>query len=162
MSQINIEAVDLTLNGHLIQGLSDDTDAVTMPDIELTTVRRGANGELLSFRTGNRGGEVMIKLLPSSPTHAFLQRQVAQINNPDDPARVNGALGINDVLNGIQVSCRRGVLKTAPFGQTYGQGEAANREYTFDFEEIVPQYDNASFAISGAGDGLAGVFDSTT
>lgn len=151
MSQINIAAVDITLNGHVVEGLSDDADALSMPNIELFQTRRGARGEMVSFRTGNRGGEIMLKLLPSSRTHVFLQRQVARMNNPSDPARVNWEMEINDEFNGVHVHCRNGVLKTAPYGQTLGQGEAANREYTFEFQTIDPQYDQAEYELTSTG-----------
>ena len=73
---ISLQGTTVLLNGHQVSGWSEDTDALTMPDaVELATVRRGATGDMAAFSTGNRGGPVSVKLLPTSPSVAFFMQQ---------------------------------------------------------------------------------------
>lgn len=137
---VSIEDTDVVINGHTVEGWSDDADALTLPDVELASVTRGADGRMVASSTGNKGGEVTIKLLPNSPSTQFFSQRAAEI--------VGGAVIIfhglirNSRL-GFSTRLSRGVLMTAPLGQTLGKGEAAAREFTFEFEEILPNYDGA-------------------
>ena len=76
----SLQDVPVTLNGHTVEGWSEDTDALTLPDaFEFASVRRGASGDMAAFSTGDRGGPVSLKLLPNSPSVPFLMNQVTQI-----------------------------------------------------------------------------------
>ena len=139
---ISLEATTVIINGHNITGWSEDTDALTLPDIELANVMRGADGKMVASSTGNKGGPVTFKLLPNSLSAQFLEQQVARI--------LRGAQVVWDGLitnpqSGISVTLQRGVLMTAPVGQTMGKGEAAARTFVFEFETVLPNYDAANF-----------------
>ena len=103
----------------------------------------GADGQMFASSTGERGGEVGIKLLPVSRSHRFMQQQMAQILG-GQTVRWNGT--VENSAQGFSTSLRNGVLKTGPAGNTVGKGSAANREYLFHFEVVLPNYDGAIFA----------------
>ena len=68
----SLEQTTVTLNGHTVTGWSDDTDALSLPSIDLSNVKRGASGEMVATTTGEKGGPVTIKLLPNSPSVIFV------------------------------------------------------------------------------------------
>ena len=68
----SLQDVTFILNGHTVEGWSEDTDALTLPDaFEFASVRRGATGDMAAFSTGDRGGPVTLKLMPNSPSVPF-------------------------------------------------------------------------------------------
>ena len=150
--ELSLEDTTVTLNGHAVQGSksnivgawSEDTDALTLPDaFEFATVRRGAAGDMVAFRTGDRGGPVSLKLLPNSPSVPFFMRQVTEI-------LVNRAVVIWDgsvhhVRTGARATLRRGVLTAGPLWYTMGKGEVANMTFTWEFEEIIPDFQTVNF-----------------
>ena len=140
---VSLERTTVTLNGHTIQGWSEDADALTMPgDHELVTTRRGADGMLAGFGTGARGGEISIKLLPIGPSTRFFMQQVTAILGGQ---RVVWEGSISNEETGAGFTLTRGVMTKVPLGQTMGSGDFANQVFVFEFEEIVPSYDGASF-----------------
>jgi len=137
MPDFSLEQVSVVLNGHTVTGWSDDTDALSLPNIDLANVVRGADGKMVSASTGDKGGPVVLKLLPNSPSVKFFMAAVA--------AQLNGAnivwQGIiRDSINQVNVALINGVLQNGPLGQTLGKGEAGNREFTIEFERIIPDY----------------------
>ena len=133
-----------------VTGWSDDADALLMPDeFEIMNTRFGASGDLSAFRTGMRGGDVTIKLLPTSPTVIHLMKCVAFIivqnesGTPDNVLTWDGS--VTDHANKYKYALRDGVLVAAPLGVTIGSGDAANRMFRFSFPQIIPEYDGASF-----------------
>lgn len=128
------------LNGFVVEGWSEDEDALMLPDVELFTVERGGDGMMIAHATANRGGEVTIKLLATSTTTQYLMQQVAQILKGAEI--VFQATMINLKTN-QSVLFERGVLKTAPLGPSVGKSKAQNREFVFEFESITPNYDGA-------------------
>ena len=55
---IPAETLSVTLNGHVVLGLS----ALDIPDtVELATVRRGTTGDMMATATGKHGGTVSIR-----------------------------------------------------------------------------------------------------
>ncbi len=140
--QFSLEQTTVEINGHTVTGWSDDGDALSLPDIELTNVKRGADGIMTASTTGEKGGPVILKLLPNSPSTKFFSSLVTTILNG---GRVQLDGTIFDPINNITVNLSRGVLMTAPLGQTQGKGETANREFTIEFERVIPNYDAANF-----------------
>ena len=140
---ISLEGTTVILNGHVVGGWSEATDALTLPEIELAQVQRGADGKMVASSTGNKGGEVQIKLLANSPSTQFLEQQVAQIMRG---AAVVWDGSIRNAQAGFGVTLGRGVLMTAPAGQTMGKGEVAERVFAFEFETVLPNYDAATFS----------------
>ena len=140
---ISLEGTTFILNGHVVEGWSEATDALSLPDIELAQVQRGADGKMVASSTGNKGGEVQIKLLANSPSCQFLMQQMAQIMRG---ARVVWEGSIHNAQAGFSVTLGRGVLMTAPAGQTMGKGDVPERVFVFEFETVLPNYDAAIFS----------------
>lgn len=143
MPDFSLEGSSFILNGHTVVGWSDDADALSMPNVDLANVTRGAGGTMVSTSTGEKGGPVIIKLLPNSPSAVFFMNALAAQQNG---ASVKWAGVYRDPLNGVVVAVAGGVLTNGPLGQTMGKGETANREFTFEFERITPDYLAANFS----------------
>ena len=142
MGQFSLEGTTTIMNGHVITGWSDDAAALSMPDIDISAVKRGADGKMVAASTGEKGGPVIIKLLPNSPSVKFFQNIAT--------AQLAGAAvvwnGIHrDPVNGINVAMINGILTHAPLGPTLGKGDVANREYTIEYESVIADYSGASF-----------------
>ena len=123
-------------------GWSDDEDAFMVPDVELAKIIRGADGKMMASATSNRGGEIRLKLLPTSLSTQFFAQQISQIRL--GATVVFNGLSFNNE-SGISLRMERGVLITGPFGQTQGKEAAATREFVFEFESLIPNYDGARF-----------------
>ena len=146
-----MQDVTVILNGHTVEGeqtikgWSEDTDALTLPDaFEFASVRRGATGDMAAFSTGDRGGPVTLKLLPTSPSVPFLMNQVARILR--DKAEVIWEGSVKHSRSGASVALRRGVLISGPVWYTMGKGEASNLTFTWEFEEIIPNFKTVNLA----------------
>ena len=139
----SIEHTRFELNGHRVQGWSEDGDSLMMPDVELATIQRGADGKMMAISTANRGGPITIKLLPNSLSTKFFMQQAAVLQRG---GRVVFSGSIVNQQTGVSVhELRNGVMTTWPLGQTQGKGEAAAREFVFEFETITVNYDAADF-----------------
>ena len=140
MAFMSLEHLVVTIGGHTIEGWASESDALMLPDLELFNITRGARGQMLAVRNGVRGGEVTIKLMPNSPSSIYFIRQIANILN-GSYVLFQGT--IEDANLNYTIALSNGVLATGAAGHTYGDGEVATREFTFDFEEIKPSYDQA-------------------
>lgn len=142
---IDIETVVVTLNDrHTIAGWSQDTDALMLPDsFEALGTKRGADGMMEVTRTGAKGGPVTVKLLVTSPSCTYLFTQAAR--QMTENLVIKWKMDIEDAVNGWEVHGVEGVLMTHPLGPTIGQGEAASREFVFDFERLTPDFSRADF-----------------
>ncbi len=129
----------LILNGVRITGFSDDDPPVELPDIELAEETFGQDGTMYVRGTAKQGGEVMVKLLPTSPQTKWLMRKHAEIQSG---ARVEWEGTYGDPTLNYKTLLRGGVLKSAPPGISPGK----NAEFTFVFEQLIPQFDSARFA----------------
>ena len=133
----SLEQVSLILNGHTVTGYSDDTDALSLPNIDIANVVRGADGKMVAVSTGDKGGPLVIKLLPNSPSVSFFMNvAVAQMNG----AAVKWYGIIRDSINQTNTVLFKGTLSNVPLGQTMGKGVAGTREFTIEFERITPDY----------------------
>lgn len=133
----SLEQVIVIINGHTVTGWSDDTDALSLPNIDLASIVRGADGKMVSVSTGDKGGPVIFKLLANSPsTKFFMNALAAQLNNAS--VKWNGV--IRDSINQVNIALVNGTLTNGPVGQTLGKGAAKNAEFTFEFERVVPDY----------------------
>ena len=139
----DVESSEIQFNGHTCEGWSDDEDSFTVPDVELYNVKRGADGKMMVLGTANKGGEVMLKFLPNSRSTQFFGQQASRIR---EGTLVQFDGSYNNPNSGLSVRFERGVLRVSPFGQTQGKGDAANREFTLEFESIVVNYDAARFS----------------
>ena len=133
----SLEQSVLNLNGHTVKGWSDDTDALSLPNIDVANVVRGADGSMVSVSTGDKGGPVTIKLLPNSQSVPFFMNlKIAQDNGAS--IKFNGFY--RDPINGINVALINGTLTNAPQGPTLGKGTAANMEFTIEFQKTIADY----------------------
>jgi len=138
----SLEQCTLNLNGVDITGWSDDTDALSFPNVDIATSKRGADGKKVTSSTGEKGGPVVIKLLANGKSTKFLMNAVtAQLNG----AAVSWNGLFRDPVNGVSVAMTNGTLQNVPLGQTMGKGDVANKEFTIDFELVVPDYSAANF-----------------
>ena len=128
----------LTINGSRVQGLSDDDVPVELPDIDISEAKFGKDGTMYTIGSGMKGGEVIIRLLPTSVTASDWLREHARIQTGEvvkwDGVWSDSNLGYSTLMRG-------GVLKKAPPGIHPGK----NCEFTFTFEQLIPQFDGASF-----------------
>ena len=129
----------LIMNGERVTGLASDDPPVDLPQIALIEEDFGNDGTMYGMGTAMRGGDVVVKLQPSSPQVKSWMRKFAEIQAG---ARIlwNGVYG--DSSLGYSTLLRGGFLKQARPGITPGQ----TAEFTFVFEECIPQFDNARFA----------------
>ena len=150
----SLQDVTVILNGHTVEGQqteqtisgwSEDTDALTLPDaFEFASVRRGATGKMAAFSTGDKGGPVTLKLMPNSPSVPFFMNQVTRILV--DKAEVIWDGSVIHGKTGASVRLSRGVLVSGPLWYTMGKGEAGNPTFTWEFEQIIPNFTKVNFA----------------
>ena len=128
----------LIINGERVTALSDDANPVELPQITLVEENFGSDGIMYAMATSIKGGEVKVKLQPNSPQVKTWMRDFAQIQQG---ARINytGSYGDSDL--GYNTAFRGGFLKMAPPGISPG----VTAEFTFVFEELVPEFDSARF-----------------
>ena len=144
MADFNMETITALLNGTRIEGWSDDEDALSFPDLELFNDRAGGDGLVAYFARGERGGEVTIKLMPNSPTRSLLMRHIQQFQT-DRTIHIY-KLVVIDEENGTTVTCNNGRLKMGPLGQTQGMEAAANANFTFRFQDVIPDWSRADYS----------------
>ena len=126
MSNHNIIVI---LNDHEVQGLSGLGIAAT---IELATVRRGAQGDLMATAVSQSvGGPVSVALQPDSASLPFfLQQAKAQLE--EGVALWNGC--VKDLRHGCILRLERGFMTHAPMGALVNL--AADKTFAFEFERI--------------------------
>ena len=104
----SLEQCTLNLNGVDITGWSDDTDALSFPNVDIATSKRGADGKKVTSSTGEKGGPVVIKLLANGKSTKFLMNAVtAQLNG--SAVSWNGFF--RDPVNGVTVAMTNGTLQ---------------------------------------------------
>ena len=142
MQLINMKDTVIEFNGHEVKDLSEDADALTMPDsFELASVRRGATGDMVAFSMGDRGGPVAIKLLPHSRSLPFFMQQLAVLR---DGGIVIWDGEVKNPRAGWSFKLERGVMISGPLGHTMGRNDVANQTFTFEFEDIIPSYEKVN------------------
>ena len=125
---IPAETLSVTLNGHVVLGLS----TLEIPDtVELATVRRGATGDMLTSVTGEYGETVSIMLQPGAPSLALLKQQMKVIAGG---GIVNWEGSVKDAKHGSVLRLMHGVMTSAPMGTL--MDETAEKTFTFEFERL--------------------------
>ncbi len=125
---IPAETLSVTLNGHVVLGLS----TLEIPDtVELDTVRRGATGDMLTSATGEYGGTLSIMLQPGAPSLSFLGQQMKAVLGG---GFVNWEGSVKDAKHGYVLRLMHGVMTSAPMGTL--MDEAADKTFTFKFERL--------------------------
>ena len=125
---IPAETLSVTLNGHLLLGLS----ALDIPaTVELATVRRGATGGMLASGPDKQGVTVSVVLQPSAPSLSFLEQQMKVIVGG---GMVNWEGMVKDVNHGSVLRLMHGVMTGGPMGTLID--ETAEKTFIFEFERL--------------------------
>ncbi len=125
---IPAETLSVTLNGHVVLGLS----ALDIPDtVELATVRRGATGDMMATATGDHGEAVAVTLQPGAPSLVFFGQQLKVIVGG---GIVNWEGTVEDAKLGHVLRLMHGVMTSAPMGTL--MDETAEKTFTFEFERL--------------------------
>ena len=125
---IPAETLSVTLNGHVVLGLS----ALDIPDtVELATVRRGATGDMMATATGDQGEAVAVTLQPGDPSLALFQQQMKVTIGG---GIVNWEGSVKDAKHGSVLRLMHGVMTSAPMGTL--MDETAEKTFTFEFERL--------------------------
>lgn len=143
MTVFDMARVTALLNDDEVVGWSDDQDAIMFPNLEMFNTTVGATGEKVFNAMGERGGDVVLKLLPNSPTRKALMRAVARWI--EDGSTTVYKLTVTNLDHKTITTCTNGRLRIAPLGQTQGKEAAANAEFTINFAKIVPDWDSANY-----------------
>ena len=147
---LSLADVEVILNEHIVKGWSEDTGALTLPDaFEFASVRRGATGDMAAFSTGDRGGPVSLSLLPTSPSVPFFMQQVSAIR---EGKRVIWEGSVEYKPTGARVTLDRGVLMSGPLGWIMGKADVGNMTFTWEFQDIIPNFDNVKLPIPASPD----------
>ena len=125
-----------------VTGLSDDNPPVELPEIPLYETHVGYDGTMYAQGTGRQGGEVKIKLLPTSPTnvrwlniHAQIQKGMHVIFRGTYNYQLHAIDGNGrELVQDYGFTLSGGVMKMGPPGIIAGM----NGIWTFEFEKITP------------------------
>ena len=125
---IPAETLSVTLNGHQVLGLR----ALDVPDnVDLATVRRGTDGDMLTSATGEHGGTVSIVLRPEAPSLSFFGQQMRVIAGG---GIVNWEGAVRDAEHGHVLRLMHGVMTSGPMGTL--MNDQADKRFTFEFERL--------------------------
>jgi hypothetical protein len=137
--------------GHTIEGWSDADDALMLPDkIPVATAKFGADGHMAVYSTGQRGGPVMYKLLPTSRTTAFLYDHLNR-QREGEAASVWNCTASHD--SGAKIQMEGGILTDGPLGPRIGAGNIADEEFEITYQRIYTDYTSAELDNAGPGGG---------
>ena len=139
-NQIDHRSYSLKLNGVQITGLADEDPPVQLPVIDLNDPTFGKDGLMYPQGTSMQGGDVIVKLAPTSPSTARLLNWVTSIMN-GERLRFYGEFGEAGSGTKTWTEMEGGVLKSSPPGIMPGQ----TAEFTFTFEKLIPHFENADF-----------------
>ena len=131
--------INLILNGHRFTGYAEDDPPVEFPDMDLVETVTGRDGAMYANDTAMLGGDVTVKLLPTSESSKQVLRWLAQ-RQRGERLEFEGEYG--DTALGYDVVLRGGVMKTCAPATVPGK----TFEVVFAFEELIPNYDGARFA----------------
>jgi len=140
---LSYKHVELIINGHRFESWSDDDTPVEFPEITFVETTIGRDGTMSVVDTGALGGELVVNLLSTSRS---AQRIIQWIQERNRGARSFFEGTFSDTELGYSVQLKGGVLKMAKPTVTPGETYTA----TFEFEEMVPDFDGANFAGSPA------------
>ena len=125
----------VVLNGHTIDGWSDDQTALQLPrDVEQYVPRYGPDGGLLLMGTGMEGGPVMISVFLGSVTDRYLAQQIVAQRNG---APVEWSGSVRNSLLGLSITLEGGGLVKASHGLAGGKGNVAAEVYHFEFQRVI-------------------------
>ena len=137
MSDISLLDGTLLLNGVEITGFGDSENAMDFPNVDIAAVRRGADGRMVSGKTGNFGGPLSVTLLQNSPSFKFLMSII-------QAEKLGGSVAFQGIYRheraGFTLALINGTLTNAPSGPTLGNGAPPSKTFTIEFERIDTDY----------------------
>lgn len=142
MAYFSLEQSTYTLNGTVLTGWSDDSDALEIPTLEIATVKRGADGKMIASTTGNKGGPVSHKFLANSDSVVFLSN-IAEQQKQGARVVFNGKI-INHET-GASLTLSTGILTSYPPFPSLGKGEVSNLIYVIEYQQINGNFESANF-----------------
>ena len=118
-----------------IRGLSDDADSLMFADVEWLQQTTGAQGDVIIYTTGEKGGDFTMKLLANSSAVFREMAELVAANQDADPKEcliemVNQTVPFSYRLEGTY-------LMGGPPGHTMGKGNVANLNYRFHATRII-------------------------
>ena len=130
--------ISLVLNGHRFQSWSDSEPPVDFPKIEVLKTKTGRDGSLHATDSGMRGGEVTVKLQPTSPS---TQRCLQWLTEAARDQHLTFSGSYSDPGTRTAARLKGGRLMSADSIVN------PDKEYeaTFVFEEIIPSADGGVF-----------------
>ena len=134
--------ITLKINDHVFVSLASDDQPVTFPNMDLVDVVYGKSGEMYGNETGMLGGDVSVRVLPASRDAQQLLTWLAQ-RHKGSRRTFSGSFG--DSHLGFSVQMRGGLMKSCTAASVPG----ADFEAVFAFQEIIPDYDGATFNNDG-------------
>lgn len=118
----------------VIQGLFSGTFVKVQRDEDAYKKKTGANGDVARAKVRNKGGSVVVTLLMTSPSNAFLSaiHQLGEVFPPT--GQDAGALQVQDLLGGT--TCHAAVAWIKKVANVEFADDILAREWTFDCESI--------------------------
>lgn len=155
---ISLEHTTVTINGHRVQGWS--SGGIQLPQIQGASTDVGPDGKMVAASTGVKGGRVTISLMANSASAKYFMQQAAQLQRG---ARIEFEGSLQDTHNNFSTRFERGVMVDWPSGQSLSQQTPQSRDFSFDFETVISNYDSANFtgppaANAGGSPGSGGQF----
>jgi len=137
MSELSLIDGELIINGHTVVGFADGENALDFPNVDISAIRRGADGTTVTGSTGNFGGALTLILLQNSPSFKFL---MGLVQSRKFGAAVNLSGFYRHEVGGFTLTLLRGTITNAPTGPTLGAGAPPGKTFTLEFGRIDNDY----------------------
>lgn len=136
-SYLSQRHIRLIINSYVFESYGND-DPVQFPDIDMMEVIQGRDGAISATDTAMLGGEVVVSLLPTSPS---IRRCMQWYNEwrRTGAAELEGSY--TNTIIGYSAQLKGGYMKRArPMVQP-----GVIYTVTFHFEELIPDFAGATF-----------------
>lgn len=135
--------LEVTINGHEVVGWAEDDPPYEFEEEDLVETKRGQDGGLYGLSMPHLGGDITLKLSPTSPTTqwAIQQKQEFKTAEKDKAAQTVYEGTFNDPVAGVNMNLAGGVFVNCPSFPTAGQ----TFEVMFRFEEFTSEVDGGTF-----------------
>ena len=143
-SILSFAHIECIINGHRVQGFSDDARPIEFSDDDLFEKKIGKDGGLYGTDTAMFGGDLTFRLEPGAVSAGWFmqQRELKNQAEINGTARIIYAGTYRDIVQGRMARLEGGVLMKAPAmsepGQTY--------EAMITFQRIITLNEGAQFA----------------
>ena len=131
--ELSLSNYDIFINGHEVLGLGSGSP-FTWSQINNVETDRGAQGTMLSHRTGNIGSTLTVQLMPNAPS---LPQFIAWANDVGSGKYIPFSCDVFDNNLGITTEARGGVLAAWPASQDLATGTLPPNEFMWEFESVT-------------------------